>query len=542
MSSLRHLDGKDQRVNSFMTSLLRRVRLLVAIIMTTIAFPLPAVADLGAVDAAPSFTFTQEVDRRLAGSDAKWVLSTDVGPDGTIPLILSSGVMPKTGRHEVSIPLSEAAETTSLLFSLNIFGPTADGHRYQGGASEGIDRSDLTAGRSIAFRAPIVDRVPVYDSTAEAVHNSGCSDCTESSTPALPESELRVQPLLLAVPEQGVLKPPDAPPLAEPIAPLAPVVPPTACESTNTCGQSQKVGASSAAAGSETECSRGFGTPYPKVCTIASRNIAVGAAFRGFPNRVPGDNDVFKVRRNNQQKWDNGYRVQAGPFSVNGSTKRTEDVGFDINYRLRGDCWDPPQPGDDVGFCDGIGYHNAVGDDTWRWRKREYSNCMFIIFVGERCFGSSTAEELFQTSFNGGSTTRYLYYLNGWGKRPSQIRNHTWGNKAVYVGDTTLETKRSSTVVVANGVAVSVTAPESYGSSTFTSSEETQTTNLIGNLTKFRGSGFGLPWGGNYLVYDGGYSLFKYEYWSCEFAPGWIGATQESQVFTGNTQCWTSGS
>ncbi|MGI8407697.1 MAG: hypothetical protein ACR2L3_04230 [Actinomycetota bacterium] len=517
--------------------------MLIPVIVAIVSFPLPAAADSGGVDDLPSIMFTQEIDTRLAGSDANWVLSTDIWPDATMPLILASGVMPTTGRLlQVSIPLSEAVKTTSSFFSLNIFGPIVDGHRYQSGASEGVDRSELTAGRSIAFAEPVVDRVPVYASAEEAAHASGCNDCFPSPSPAIPESELTAQPLLMAPPEQGIIEPPDA---ALPGTGLAgasaPLVPPTACESTNSCGESQKVGSSSAAAASGTECSRGFGTPYTRVCTIASYNIAVGAAFRGFPNKVPGDNDVFKVHRNNKQKWDNGYRVNAGPFTVNGSTVRTEDVGFDINYRLRGDCWNPPQPGDDVGYCDGTGYHNAVGDDTWRWRKREYSSCLFILFFGESCFGSSTAEELFQTSFNGGSTTRYLYFKNSWGKRPSQIKNGSWGNKAVYVGDTTLETNRSSTVSNANGASISVNFPQSYGSQTFTSSEETQTTNLIGNLTRFRGSGSGLPWGGNYLVYDGGYSLFKYEYWSCEFAPGWIGATDESQVFNGNTQCWNNG-
>lgn len=117
------------------------------------------------------------------------------------------------------------------------------------------------------------------------------------------------------------------------------------------------------------------------------------------------------------------------------------------------------------------------------------------------------------------------------------------GNPAEYSAGSIFELKRISTVSIANAAAVSVNFPEAFSSVTFTSTETTETTNKIGNRTSFRGPGEGLPWGYRYLVYDGGYSLFKYEYWTCEFGPGWVGATSQAQMLQswqagGNTACW----
>ncbi len=88
---------------------------------------------------------------------------------------------------------------------------------------------------------------------------------------------------------------------------------------------------------------------------------------------------------------------------------------------------------------------------------------------------------------------------------------------------------------------MSINFPSSYGGATWSSNVVDQAYNKIGNAYHFRGPGSGLPWMGYYYDYDGNHSPWQYEYWSCEFAPGWIGATTQSQVFQGTTQCWENG-
>lgn len=415
-------------------------------------------------------------------------------------------------------------------------------HRYLAVALEGPPAAQLAADHTITFSPSTATVAPVYPTIAAARAASGCATCKATTKPAHQSAPAPGEPARVPMRAPGPARGTQTRHLAQPTASdpaltagdtallPTPSVPTALCAVDNACGAATPV------ARNPGQCDNNIGLfSQTSNCTIDAQEISGVDAFRGFSDRVPGDTDTFKVHSDYQQQWDNGWRANAGPFGLNGHTSRQYGASFDITYALRGDCWTSNQPGDDTGLCDSTGTNDNMGQDSWRWEKHVLYECDL-----GGC-GATPYEILFNDSFDGGNDQLYLHDVTSEGKDPAQITAGTWGRWARYQPDTSLETRLQSSTTVGNGAEVSINFPSSYGGATWSSNVVDQAYNNIGNAYHFRGPGSGLPWMGYYYDYDGNHSPWQYEYWSCEFAPGWIGATTQSQVFQGTTQCWENG-
>ena len=66
--------------------------------------------------------------------------------------------------------------------------------------------------------------------------------------------------------------------------------------------------------------------------------------------------------------------------------------------------------------------------------------------------------------------------------------------------------------------------PESMGAAAFESTMAHQRTEKVTNVMNLRGPDSGLEFMGWFYRYDGNHPLdWSWEYWSCEWAPGWTG-------------------
>lgn len=269
---------------------------------------------------------------------------------------------------------------------------------------------------------------------------------------------------------------------------------------------------------------------------LAARDIVGVAAFRGWWGRSQGVRNVFKVETGTTQRWQNGYRASAGAFGVSGTTDRyvakDNGGGQADTWPQRGDCWDPPAPGDDP-VCSFIGFDTAYGRDTWRWEKHQHVNpaCSFatcVPFIYEE-------EHLNQRFYVGGTEQPGHFGPVSYYYKPSEIRAGQLGNWARYLPGSQLDTFLNTAVEYSNSASFSVSESESFtGEVSFTSSMVHQRSAKVTTTQKFRPANE-LAFMDGYYRYDGNHSFFQWEYWSCEWAPGWSGPQDY-------TNCWNFGS
>jgi len=400
-----------------------------------------------------------------------------------------------------------------------------DGRRVQASASTPT-RLYAHLGALLA-RTPDVLELPA-EPAPEPASDGGVPDAGET------------RPQLTKGPVDGTLDPPaesSSPPAALPI----PLQPDVDCGADRgPCGRSHRVASEDAAllrerlktdtALAAVDCV----VDCPNGDVLASKNIVGVRAFRGWSHNIHGARGGFEVETSAVQKWQSASRASATAFNVNGGVERTVSRS---NGAGIADRW--PQLGD--GFKDQPwwdGHMGNYGRDTWRWERRAYTDpyCQIVICAVKPTY---EVEYLFETSYDGGTeNTGASNRLEGYYKRPSEIRAGVWGQWARYAPGSSgrFHLERASEYARSATVSVSLTQQESAnGSATFASSMSHQRLQrIINTLTVSSDEGTGWAY-----RYDGNHSPFQWQYWSCEWAPGWHYTTNHSGE-QGNG-CWRDG-
>jgi len=269
-------------------------------------------------------------------------------------------------------------------------------------------------------------------------------------------------------------------------------------------------------------------------------------AFRGTSHRVKGATSRFEMHAADTQRWQNGYRYQAGPFAVQSHTDRTLGTSQDTFWPVRSDCWDPSLPHDgpnctsngQEGNADGR--QKKFGNDTWRWAQGIHASCLPIPLLP--CIEVYwTHESLFNKQYDGGTDSECApdcaWDLTGYYKKPTEVRANTWGSWAQFTPGSSVGLFRTNDNSYGSGVTVDISFPESFGSTSFTSSTKHTKASKWGDWHWFRPT----------TDYTHFYKWYRYalgstgyanEGWSCEF---------DDDRGTGNPgppggSCWNRGS
>lgn len=260
-----------------------------------------------------------------------------------------------------------------------------------------------------------------------------------------------------------------------------------------------------------------------KRCLVEEELYPMQVALRGFSQRPAGARTTFAVEREAVVHWEYGVRYGYGSFSAEGVVERGKTAGTEETWPLRGDCWEPADPGDDFASCDGVGGSRAAtGTDPWVWQR----------WLREICNPGCSAtyyEVLRQKAWGGGTQSglsENLYYY----ERPSAIRAGAYGVPSAYppgssVKRFTLESQRSYI-----GATFNINPSGSFGRGSFSANMTNKTLERVVNRVEFRND---IDWIAAWYRYDGGVDSqpWEREFFSCEFAPGW-----------GGSPCWTYGS
>jgi hypothetical protein len=569
----------------------KRLRLLALSAAMASALGAFTIVPQARADVVPTITFVAD---NLPASmvNAHWNLETGTGDAGLNWIPLASGTVPAGGMLNIPVALSAASQTVNNHFMLVLLQPLGASQALLGNALVGLLPTDLFDGNTVPL-TPIINQVTMYATDAEAAAASSCPSCTPSSNPgylgraaaynaslqqsftsSTPTGSASSAPALQPAvgsnfsvwspyqwqPQQILQNPlvlvdtpsplpsmwgPQSSPggsvgtLVGPLNPLDPLGgggpssnPP--CPLTQAC----VAGAAARPTGDCQQSTSWWSGTTTKDCVDDGQDIHADA-FRGWSNKVPGLRNQFVEHYGFGQAWDNGYRTQKGPFSVNEQTTRQYGQTSDINFLYRGDCWSPAQPGDNTSQCSGQGWDTNWGEDSWRWEKHTVYEC------DTGSCNQTTFEILFDNVFNGGNTTVQINELTGDGAAPAQLKTGYFGaNYARWTPDTDKETKLQDAIKTSNGTEIDISFSDSYGGfnadggQNFKSSDTITTENDQGNHQWFRGPASGNPWAGGYVDYDGNHQTWQWDYWTCYFNSKYIGATSASQVFTGNTQCW----
>jgi hypothetical protein len=513
-------------------------------------------------------------------ANGHWELETGEGNLGLKWITLSSGTIPTGGGLTIPIALDTAMETVNDHFMLVMSLRIDQDHAYLGNALVGFPKTHLVAGAAINL-TPIVNEVPVYHDAASAAGATSCPSCVPSDNPggvlapgntapstaarppaastvSIPSVDMQNNAWTVMVP-YGAAHPggdnvglpiPCIGPPSDCYGPLGPYVgpvtggsgsglpnPPSTCPVTDGCVTANEVPQANGS------CNNYNGLEKQSSDCVTDSYDFSAETFRGWSNKVPGDTDVYMVHNDYEQSWENGYRTQRGPFSSNGNTSESYSGGSDITYQKRGDCWSPTQSGDDnPSLCTGTGWDANLGQDTWRWERHTTRTC----YSGGGCNDQSVYEVLFPRTFNGGNDVSYQNSTVGDDVRPGIITNSGYGpDWARWNPDTSKETRLGSSATVQNGVSIDVNFTHSFGGTysadggqMYEGSETDTKYANQGNLYTFRGPASGLPWMGYFFNYDGNHRPWQWEYWTCQFNNGYVGAMNETELYQGNTQCW----
>jgi len=303
-----------------------------------------------------------------------------------------------------------------------------------------------------------------------------------------------------------------------------PALPGSACGSNNSCGATTLLPTSAA------QCYNP--SPYVRDCILSSRVIHGIFSFRGWSTKVDGSWSTYSVQVGNVERWSDGWRYKAGPFEASGYTDTENENSQTDTWPKRSDCWGGrPYDGPHCPAQVGSGFWAMYGRNTWVWAKHD--TCYYYYPSGP--YSCSVYENLDADNYDGGTEAGTYagpvsYYI-----RPSTIRAGQTGSWAKYAPESKLTFYQGSSVTYGSSASISVNWSEAYSSATFSSSMSVQTLRKTTQFEEFRSKSLGLPWfdtGGWFYRYDGGHSPWKYEYWSCEWSPGW----------TGGSPCWTNGS
>lgn len=471
-----------------------------------------------------TLTFTAALDEDVAGG--QWALTTTSGVEETVTVVLRSGDLPAGSVVSVEVPVAELqAATTSNHFILRVYRVVDVASAYLATATAGLTPSAVAAGGTIDFGFVPSHFARTYASVEEALEATSCgSSCGTAPSPGVHtggDSGLRMIDADTSLVEALGDYRASAEPANDTAGALAsatdlPGAPPPPLPPTISCDDSTRPCGGFALPVADQGCSPGIGFTD---CIVEAYNIPGVLAFRGNSNRSAGSKSFLRVETTNVQRWDDGFRLEAGPFNVSGSTEREKTAGGSDSFPLRGDCWNPPAPNDGP-TCDVDGFLWNYGRDTWRWERH-----LVFICSGFTCT-NLVEERLREFSYDGG-TSPILIDLNnfrrGWYEASADIISGARGSWADFTPGSETETFLKTSTKITAGAGIEINFPESYGAAEFRSSITSQTTEKVIDSHKIRPV-TETPFLGKLYRYDWGYSEFAHEFWSCEFAPGFIGA------------------
>jgi hypothetical protein len=272
-----------------------------------------------------------------------------------------------------------------------------------------------------------------------------------------------------------------------------------------------------------------------------ARDIYGVYTFRSWSTQGYAMWATFKMAATAETVTQNGYRAEAGAFSVNGTTSMSKEASTKNTttdtWPKRSDCWRNNATGQfPAGAGDGpdcsnlfYGFIGAYGNDTWRWERHVSTTCS----AGWVCF-NTVYETLRNRYYIGGTFNDDFIGLQNYQQRPSSIRAGSFGNWTGVLPGSQRQSDFNVSFTKTRGATVGVQSSwgTAFGSATFESTTSQRNESLATMLYEFRyidtGSGDGnsiyRSW---YYDHDGGR---RFDHFSCEFNPGWTGT------------CWTYGS
>lgn len=488
----------------------RRFLVLPAIFAgTTAALVLPGAAGIVlAAQAAPSVTFTAAIPSELAGG--AWALaSSTLLPAKSV--MLASGQL-TAGATSLTTVIGSAAALVpggTNEFSLHVVRPIDGSHAWAGGAVEGLTPDQIVSGPQVALTLHL-DKVATTPLSEQQFTTSSSAAQAPSQSPAATTGAPPAQKELFQPPvRSNVPQPPTGP--AYVASPTSSSSPTQSCVAANACGQSTPVAVDAS------NCSPGLGTFD---CIVDAQDIHGVGTFRGYSAHVAGEDQTFDVQQSNTDQMDNGYRASIGPFSIGGHSSISNGTGSDTTWPVRGYCWNGTT---DPNGCAADGSLSTFGIDSWRWEKHLFSSCDPI---GQSC-STSVYESLYDRTYDGGTIVGYVD-TSGYYALPSQIKAGQKGSWAPYLPGARVSLWLQRSWAYGDAADVSVSYPDSYGSTTFSSAENYQTDEKVTNTHAFMTINFL----GDFYRYDNGQSPWQAEFWSCDWAPGW----------TGGAPCYANGS
>lgn len=451
----------------------------------------------------PSVTFTAAIPAELAGG--AWELSTStLYPAQSI--MLASGQL---GDHVTTVS-TEIAATAALIdggsneFSLHVVRPIDDSHAWAGGTVEGLTPSEIAAGGQVTMTLHL-DQVPLIPTSAAQQSSTASARSVStpiSSTTSAISAAAPAHGTLFQAPTKSALPHPrSGPTYLAPSTSATSLAPSPSC-TTATCGQTSTSVTSFGCNGLSNSSHD---------CILDSQDIHGVQTFRGYSAHVAGEDQTFDVQQSNTDKMDNGYRVQAGPFSGSGNTSISNGSGSDTTWPVRGYCW--AGVNDDPNGCALDGSLATFGNDSWRWEKHLFQLCS-----GLAGCQASTYEVLYDNTYDGGTIVG-TEDTTGYYALPSQIKANQKGSWAPYLPGARVSLWLQRTSAYGDASAVNVSYPDAYSSATFNSSETYQTYQKVVNSHNFMTINFL----GDFYRYDNGQSPWQAEFWSCDWAPGWTG-------------------
>ena len=454
-------------------------------------------------------------DEEMAG--APWLLTTSGGASGAESAYLQDGIVPSDGHLHIALAAStlQSATTTNQLM-LTAAKATSPSTAILASASLGLTSAEVDSGAWTDLGQAVSGTATTYPTPEEAVAAAQCPTCTATGVkePGAPPAAGATGQAVQAGPPGGDPRPSSTP------TPDTGEGPPPACQATNVCGiptESQQT-----AATDTYTCGTMPNTGAD--CIVAYRDQNWVRALRGFSQKLSGFKSQFQFKTGTTQQWQNGWRMQPGPFSVNGTTTRTQNRATHDTWTWMHDCaWTATySDGSQQDFdATGPGCHQSSrrrmeGWDTWRWEKHvraicsgaPFSPCSYTVYERNYNYGYDGGQEVGWDTINWGITLA----------RPSEIRGGQWGRATRYgrYADTHAHTLQN-TVAVGNGASASVNYPESFGQTTFSSDLTNTRLSGVTNTIAFRPE---LPFAGWWYQYDHG-TDWRWEYWSCESEIGW---------------------
>lgn len=462
---------------------------------------------------APGLEVSVQLDAYARGGD--WTLSTMAGDNGTEGITLHTGFVATDGFLHLRVSPLEASKSTTGQYYLRAWKRLGTNQAHITSLSTGVAPEEIAQGIAVDFGSPRGQVVAIYDSPTAAISQaprcgSACSSSADLASQL--QSPIPATNLVPATPVLGGARTENS----SARRPTPVVEPPSLADGGGAGTRSVAV----------TTASNGCGIAFlGSDCIVSAHDIYGVRSFRGYSHRPSGARNVFRVEASNTQQWQNGHRFSAGPFTANGSTSRQKTITLIEDWPRRGDCWSVNTTYNDVD-CSGTGRHFKTGSDTWRWEKHLISSCFFGV-----C-SFSTEEILREKSYDGGTQGDGPEEFVNYYAHPDDIEAGRWGSRAVYGPGFRTSVTLDQSVTYGNGAEITVGYPEAFSSASFSSDVTNSTAQKVHNMTEFRND---LPWftqpggplpheAGKWYRYDNKTS-WRWEYYSCKWASGWVGST-----------------